>query len=318
MVSRNDVSTYYIVFGVIALGAYDFHRYAVRKMGDAYNRYCDSVNNAVRGITGSYILGLQSLNLAPSPPRFTRFINLPAEIRTLIWHFATDDRRVIELRRTKSLMLWGNHRSLDDRDDGIFTIAPVPSLLHTSHEARLEALKVYTLAFGTDLAEPMIYVNFDRDFVYFGSACEVYFVVGGDASRSVGQYQLGAVRMDDLDKIQWLALRVKQSWGPTVSTLDQQRWQSLKEIVVVSQKGTKTNFGLGPKPNLCIEGEAGGENVAWDAVNKGCTELRTKIEERIMGWNGGQGRKSGRMSLRDGTFVKGPEDTWWCSEGRWP
>ena len=83
-----------------------------------------------------------------------------------------------------------------------------------------------------------IYVNFERDTVYFGRR--------GDFYELLASTKLGVVK--GLDQVRTLAVRGSK-WG------DVRRWdfdalKGLEDIVLVAQDGGKRRFDLGREPTL--------------------------------------------------------------------
>merc|ERR1711964_35470 len=66
---------------------------------------------------------------------FTIFSNLPSELRVKIWQQACSPRTVTLTYTTST--------------SSFTSTTPPPTLLSVSHEAREEALRIYTLSFGT-------------------------------------------------------------------------------------------------------------------------------------------------------------------------
>src|SRR6187402_1059733 len=87
---------------------------------------------------------------------FTRFPDLPTELRLKIWGFAWQAQRVVELQYC-----------IVDRQ--FFSFQHLPAVLHTSRESREAGLQYYHLSFGTDRHPPGTYFNAANDIVYFGS-----------------------------------------------------------------------------------------------------------------------------------------------------
>jgi hypothetical protein len=107
----------------------------------------------------------------PKPVTFTRFGELPSELRLKIWNFACFQTRNVDIF-TDNL---GTVRVSDDIHFDTFKFyshfCSHPTVLHVSRESREEGLKHYTLEFGTthnfpiiDISTPpRIYVNFACD-----------------------------------------------------------------------------------------------------------------------------------------------------------
>lgn len=102
-----------------------------------------------------------------SPKHFHLFSTLPQEIRLKIWDMATEEQRIVKLKRM-ALSIFG----------GLTYSTPHPPVLQACAESREVGLKRYTLAFGRPLkcdSDPprqhsaRIHFNFDNDFLYYFS-----------------------------------------------------------------------------------------------------------------------------------------------------
>lgn len=104
--------------------------------------------------------GNQLSGMAPAT-EFVRFPKLPLELRVAIW------KEMAQQGRTITVRLKGH--------PFIYTMVPkqnaaaVPSILHTSKEARCIGLETYRAYFGTRFSGHPIYFNFDTDALYFPS-----------------------------------------------------------------------------------------------------------------------------------------------------
>ncbi|TGO20945.1 hypothetical protein BPAE_0254g00090 [Botrytis paeoniae] len=97
----------------------------------------------------------QSTMISPSQEPlndFHLFPKLLPELRILVWRYACTTRTV-EVR-------------YDPTIDRCRSITPPPAILQANHESRTEALRVYTLSFGTKTSEPRIYFNPYIDVLY--------------------------------------------------------------------------------------------------------------------------------------------------------
>lgn len=83
---------------------------------------------------------------------FTIFSNLPSELRIKIWQQACSPRTVTLTYNTSS--------------SSFSSTTPPPTLLSVSHETREEALRIYTLSFGTPTEAPKVYFNPLLDTLY--------------------------------------------------------------------------------------------------------------------------------------------------------
>ena len=133
---------------------------------------------------GDYIRGRKK-----APHLFDIFRKLPAEIRCMIWRFAMTPR-TIELRYNYSLQkCWTLHK--------------VPTLLHVGREARYEALKRYSLAFGIKDAPAKTYFDFKRDTLFL--TYEKWYD-DGEYDEEVEQLTYHFGRSEETTKIQSLAI----------------------------------------------------------------------------------------------------------------
>jgi hypothetical protein len=82
------------------------------------------------------------------------FRRLPTEVRLMVWRMALPDPRAVELRTSQ-------------RHKGYYTTARNPSLFYVNQEARNEALRFYTLTFGTDDAPARVYFDFEADVLFY-------------------------------------------------------------------------------------------------------------------------------------------------------
>ncbi|KAG4438742.1 hypothetical protein IFR05_005770 [Cadophora sp. M221] len=88
---------------------------------------------------------------------FTRFSELPSELRLDIWELALPGSRVVELLYNTT-----NGRPCYSR-------CPPPIHLSVNKEARQVALKRYKLSFATSTTPPNVYVNMEIDQIYIGA-----------------------------------------------------------------------------------------------------------------------------------------------------
>jgi 2EXR family len=87
---------------------------------------------------------------------FTKFPELPTELRLKIWSYAATAQRLLELQYC-----------IVDRK--FFSFQKLPAILHTSQESRAVGLCYYHLSFGTDKHPPDTYFNAVNDILFFGS-----------------------------------------------------------------------------------------------------------------------------------------------------
>jgi hypothetical protein len=149
---------------------------------------------------------MKSTSPSTKPKRatsFTKFGELPPELRVNIWQLAMPEARTVVVqspyakrsRRPTSL-----EGLLPGSQDTWQSATQIPALLHVNSEARYEALKHYSLSLGVGAAQPRIYVDFERDTVFFGDA-----ELRSECSSLWNQTQ-------DLDKVQRLAIVPEGAW----------------------------------------------------------------------------------------------------------
>ncbi|KAG4427594.1 hypothetical protein IFR05_016922, partial [Cadophora sp. M221] len=197
---------YHFVYMSIAFGVPEAYFWTLRQTRDTFDRLCDTFNTSVLKIQTLNRTLLHFCHLAPNPA-FTRFNDFPLEIQRLIWHFASQEPRTVELRRSDLDYLLKQNT---ERRPGIWSIAQIPAVLHTCCESRLEGLKSYELAFGTHEMEARVYVNFESDIVFMGRRCPIKNIISWDDPRANIKYRL---LESDCEKIRRLAIRFDRSWG---------------------------------------------------------------------------------------------------------
>ncbi|KAI2636893.1 hypothetical protein GGS26DRAFT_458778 [Hypomontagnella submonticulosa] len=86
------------------------------------------------------------------PNSFPLFALLPTELRLQIWRQSCHER-VVEVL-------------YDGEEDRCSSSTAPPAILHTCHESRFEALRMYRRSFGTKSHDPRIYFCPDLDILY--------------------------------------------------------------------------------------------------------------------------------------------------------
>jgi 2EXR family len=114
--------------------------------------------------------GNQLSKIAPAI-EFVRFPKLPLELRVAIWKVMAQQGRVITVRRKGHPLIYTTVPK--------HNAAAVPSILHTSKEARCIGLETYRAYFGTRFSGHPIYFNFDIDALYFPSYDDMRAFYGG-------------------------------------------------------------------------------------------------------------------------------------------
>ncbi|KAI1178485.1 hypothetical protein F4777DRAFT_97615 [Nemania sp. FL0916] len=114
------------------------------------------------------------LNKLQGATSFTKFGELPPELRVKIWQFAMPEARTVIIRSPHTQQTH-TPTSLDDvlsqtlGDERTWqSTTQIPALLHVNAEARYEALKHYSLSLGVGKAQPRVYIDFNRDTLFFG------------------------------------------------------------------------------------------------------------------------------------------------------
>ncbi|KAI1188840.1 hypothetical protein F5B17DRAFT_245576 [Nemania serpens] len=189
--------------------------------------------NATMERTSSLLIKLQGAT------SFTKFRELPPELRIKVWQFAMPEARTVVI---KSPHTRPEHQptSLDevlsqvpDTDWAWQSTTQIPALLHVNNEARYEALKHYSLSLGIGKAQPRVYIDFSRDTLFLGDA-----ELKPDCSPLWAETK-------DLAKVRRLAVVPESAWRAL-------RWlkvdvNSLQKLIFVhgSEK-----IKLGPLPQL--------------------------------------------------------------------
>lgn len=97
-----------------------------------------------------------------SSSTFEFFPKLPTELRLKIWQHALDLESpcIVEVEHHAPMLDQSNSSRL------------LPAFLSTTHESRIEALRVYKTCFSVQPNIPgRVYFNFDKDTLYVGSRC---------------------------------------------------------------------------------------------------------------------------------------------------
>ncbi|KAI1391411.1 uncharacterized protein F4822DRAFT_427262 [Hypoxylon trugodes] len=115
-------------------------------------------------------------NKAQAPTTFTKFNELPPELRIKIWQHAMPDARTVVVKSPHTKQRQAP-RSLEEamsktqyQDETWYSNTQIPASLHVNGEARHEALKHYRLSLAVGNAQPRIYVDFTRDTLFFGNS----------------------------------------------------------------------------------------------------------------------------------------------------
>ncbi|KAI1327718.1 hypothetical protein F5Y16DRAFT_370780 [Xylariaceae sp. FL0255] len=239
----------------------------------------DSINNTTEmaQITSSPLVP----NLEGNMASFTKFNDLPPELRIKIWQHAMPDARTVIIKspftRQKSVPTSLEEGLLQESNDSSseetwHSATQIPSLLHVNAEARYEALKHYTLSFGVGekSQSARVYVDFARDTIFFGNP-----ELQPQCSRL-----WAATR--DLARIRRLAIIPEAAWR--VFQWNRIDLGSLEKLVFVhnTDDHTTTAADLGPLPELVEDEQQVGDGA--EAANlESELDQQFKFIERMAG-----------------------------------
>ena len=287
----NDLPWYslYQLGLAVSLSLYGAYCGTRHRAGQAYSYLEDFIDTTQSTIIKVGDEALYNYGLSPSshiPRTLHRFQELPAEIRIQIWQYCLPEPRVIEIR---------NDRDFPDAT----SICRIPPMLHACLESREIASQVYGLSLGMDGKPGQIWVDFERDTVYFGAKSDFYVMqaLAQDGASIVGKFK-------GLEKIKFLALS-SQVFRET-SRFNLRHFRGLREIVLVGQERLVQGqpkprvFNLGREPTLFSEL---GIHVVSPECWQHMFDLEAKLDrwqERFPDWE--------KPRLRFGIFVKGRGD----------
>lgn len=154
------------------------------------------------------------------PTAFSLFPLLAPEIRFKIWQYACLDRVV-------------SVRYLPDSDCCLSPSKP-PAVLQVCHESRSEALRIYTLSFGTLPKPARIYVNTSQDTLYLPR----YRQMGYDETLRDFRDYLKDDQKGVLDEIQRIAIdhvdaAVKRPWESYNKAAFMRDLPKLQEVLLI-------------------------------------------------------------------------------------
>ncbi|KAM3550095.1 hypothetical protein MY1884_008420 [Beauveria asiatica] len=101
------------------------------------------------------------------PESFSRFSDLPPEIRLVVWEYSLPGTRIVSVRCGADDLVPDSRRS-PVAVLGCTTTTPNPANLHICVESRTEAIKSYRRCFGFARRPGHIYFDPTRDVLYFG------------------------------------------------------------------------------------------------------------------------------------------------------
>ncbi|KAI2643198.1 hypothetical protein GGS21DRAFT_3382 [Xylaria nigripes] len=171
---------------------------------------------------------------------FTRFNELPPELRIKIWQFAMPEPRIVVMKARNIERPASLEEALlqtVDCEKSWQSTTQIPPLLHVNAEARYEALKHYALSFGVGKTEPKVYVDFNRDTLFFGDA------------ELISQHLSLWAKTKDLDNIRRLATVPEGTWR--ILQWSQSHLDSLKKLIFVHET---EKIKLGSLPQLVEDG----------------------------------------------------------------
>jgi hypothetical protein len=215
-----------------------------------------------------------------SPQSFSRFADLPPELRIKIWQHAMPAPRTVVVKSP-----YGRCRKPDttpksledavvpavDQAETWKSNTQIPALLHVNSEARHEALKHYKLSLGVAEHESRIYVDFTRDTLFFGNA-----ELKPECSSLWGTTR-------DMEQVQRLAVVPEGAWRVL-------RWKKvdlngLQKMIFVHDS---EKLILGPTPELV-------EDEAHDDID----ELVERIEEAHESTTAAEGEKAMKQRMQE-------------------
>lgn len=188
-------------------------------------------------------LAMEQLNLnlpanhTPRPDTFHLFSQLAPELRLKIWSHACFPR-VLPIRYHSTSASSRASRTVTTK----FTSpAAPPALLSVSHEARAQALTIYTLSFATTTSPGTIYVNPGCDTLYFPRTGQMGYdekardfrlnlAEERDERRRGGKSILSSVRSIALD---YVDVNIKRPWEGYNKACLIRSFPHLEEILLV-------------------------------------------------------------------------------------
>jgi hypothetical protein len=174
-----------------------------------------------------------------NPMSFTLFPQLPAELRIKIWVLSLPDPRIVALNYSHA-PFDPSYRTLRDQAmRGCTSPTAIPSILHTSREARHEALLFYNLSFNIHHGTAKIFFNPAIDVLYFGPK-EGYldsFKQFADASSMIVKSELANVKrlavhenLFSQSNEHVSATRIKEFWEYV-----DRKFKNVEEVVILRE-----------------------------------------------------------------------------------
>ncbi|PVH83460.1 hypothetical protein DL98DRAFT_412676 [Cadophora sp. DSE1049] len=150
---------------------------------------------------------------------FTVFPNLPSELRIKIWQQACYPRTVT-LTYTSST-------------SSFTSSTPPPTLLSVTHESRDEALRIYTLSFGTTSQSPRTYFNPLLDTLYLPRHQEMGYDETLRDFRQLVQDPTGLLNQVRYVAIDHVNVDVKRPWESYNKAVFLRSFKHLDEIALI-------------------------------------------------------------------------------------
>jgi hypothetical protein len=131
-----------------------------------------------------------SLAIPAEGQTFTRFPKLPLELRNIVWEYASNQPRNLDIWASTTGTITFQRSSEAQKYEyyafKYYTTQPVPGILHASQESRTAALQFYDLSFGIGLTFE------SNDNLTFNSAPRIYRNFGADRICPMGPWGFDA------------------------------------------------------------------------------------------------------------------------------
>jgi hypothetical protein len=210
-----------------------------------------------------------------TPPIFPNFCKLPYEIRAEIWRYACEAPRIVEIKPSKITRRSSMHFAGHCPSPWISpTAAPVG--LWVCQESRKETLRQVELSFGRDGFAPQIYVNFERDSIFFREL--------PDRDAWLGTYEneegepMG--RNPSLMKIRSLAVACHDMFSFTHILREMKNDVALSEVVLVNGLPTDKPVELERTP-MWTHDWIEDESASYDFPYLYMAEVREELASRM-------------------------------------
>lgn len=207
---------------------------------------------------------------------FELFTELPVEIRLKIWRTVATAGRIVRLK-------YNEHSEQ--------FISTQPPLLSVSSEAREEGLKHYTLAFGTPVNDPQIFINFLSDIIFIDSGR------GGAPDEDIRQFYL-AMSTKDAERVMHLAVGIYgkefDDLGPSWLYLRKFSSANLVSLVIHDPRCDSAAHGM----EVEIRSIRNGDVETWKNAKIAARKLRRMLYQLQRGSSLSEGnRVATRLSI---------------------